>query len=145
MSAPGQSVRWNSNLRWTPTENSTRSTSKALIDLANRVLDERHELAGQFGTDRDREALEQILSVGTSAGGARAKAVIAWNPETGEFRSGQVHASAGFEQWLLKFDGVSARRAGELADPAGYGRIEYAYYRMARAAGIRISGLPIAR
>ena len=112
---------------------------EALVDLANRVLDERQELAGQLGRDRDRAALEQILSVGTSAGGARAKAVIAWHPETGEFRSGQVDVAAGFEQWLLKLDGVSARRAGELADPAGYGRIEYAYYRMARAAGIRIS------
>ena len=112
---------------------------EALVDLANRVLDERQQLAGLLGADSDREALEQILSVGTSAGGARAKAVLAWNPDTGEFRSGQVDAAAGFEHWILKFDGVSARRPDELADPAGYGRIEYAYYLMARAAGIRIS------
>ena len=111
----------------------------ALVDLANRVLDERHQLAGWLGAGHDQEALEQILSVGTSAGGARAKAVIAWRPETNEIRSGQVDAGAGFQHWLLKFDGVSASRTGELADPAGYGRIEYAYYLMARAAGIRIS------
>ena len=111
----------------------------ALVDLANRVLDERGQLAGRLGRDRDQAALEQILSVGTSAGGARAKAVIAWHPATGEFRSGQFDAESGFEHWLLKFDGVSASRTGDLADPAGYGRIEYSYYLMARAARIRMT------
>ena len=111
----------------------------ALVDLANRALRERQQLVGQLGTDSDQEALEQILSVGTSAGGARAKAVLAWHPETGEFRSGQIDAGDGFEHWLLKFDGVSDSQAGELADPKGYGRIEYAYHLMARAAGIRMS------
>ena len=111
-----------------------------LVDLANRVLDERLQLAGTFGTGRDDSALEKILSVGTSAGGARAKAVLAWNPETGEFRSGQVDTDAGFKHWILKFDGISSRRDGELADPRGYGRIEYAYYLMAREAGIQMSG-----
>ena len=74
--------------------------------------------------------------MGTSAGGARAKAVLAWNPETGEFRSGPLDAEAGFEHWLLKFDGISNNRDKELTDPEGYGKIEYAYARMARAAGI---------
>ena len=111
----------------------------ALVDLAGRALRDRQQLVGQLGTDRDREALEQILSVGTSAGGARAKAVLAWNPETGEFRSGQIDAGDGFENWLLKFDGVSGSQERELIDPQGYGRIEYAYHLMARAAGIRMS------
>ena len=111
----------------------------ALVDLAGRALRDRQQLVGQLGTDRDREALEQILSVGTSAGGARTKAVLAWNPETGEFRSGQIDIGDGFEHWLLKFDGVSGSQEGELADPQGYGRIEYAYHLMARAAGIRMS------
>ena len=111
-----------------------------LVDLANRVLDERLQLAGTLGTGRDESALEKILTVGTSAGGARAKAVLAWNPETGEFRSGQVDTDAGFEHWILKFDGISSSRDGELADPRGYGRIEYAYYLMAREAGIHMSG-----
>ncbi len=111
----------------------------ALVDLAGRALRERQQLVGQLGTARDQEALEQILSVGTSAGGARAKAVLAWNPETGEFRSGQIDAGDGFEHWLLKFDGVSGSQEGELTDPQGYGRIEYAYSLMARAAGIRMS------
>jgi serine/threonine-protein kinase HipA len=73
-----------------------------------------------------------------SAGGARAKAVIAWNPATNVVRSGQVdHLGAGFEHWLLKFDGVTNNRDRErLADPQGYGAIEYAYALMARDAGL---------
>ena len=110
-----------------------------LVDLANRVLDERANLFGRLGGENDTEALEDILSVGTSAGGARAKAVLAWNPKTGEFRSGQLDADEGFEHWLLKFDGVSNNRDRELADPEGFGKIEYAYARMACAAGITMS------
>ena len=110
-----------------------------LVDLANRVLDERANLLGRLGGENDAEALEDILSVGTSAGGARAKAVLAWNPKTDEFRSGQLDADEGFEHWLLKFDGVSNNRDKELADPEGFGKIEFAYARMACAAGITMS------
>ena len=111
----------------------------ALVDLANRVLDERLQPAGRLGTEDDKAALEQILTVGDSAGGARAKAVLAWNPETGEFRSGQVDMEVGFEHWILKFDGITGNHAGELAGPRGYGRIEHAYHLMARDAGIQMS------
>ncbi|NOX41274.1 MAG: type II toxin-antitoxin system HipA family toxin [Alphaproteobacteria bacterium] len=110
-----------------------------LVDLANRVLDKRENLTGRLGGEDDAGALEDILSVGTSAGGARAKAVLAWNRETGEFRSGQVKATEGFEHWLLKFDSVSNNRDKELSDPQGYGKIEFAYYLMAKAAGINMS------
>ena len=110
-----------------------------LVDLADRVLHERANLFGRLGGENDAEDLEDILSVGTSAGGARAKAVLAWNPKTGEFRSGQLDADEGFEHWLLKFDGISNNRDKELADPNGFGRIEYAYARMACAAGITMS------
>lgn len=110
-----------------------------LVDLANRVLSERKNLAGRLGGEDDAEALEDILSVGTSAGGARAKAVLAWNRDTGEFRSGQVKVDEGYEHWLLKFDGVSHNRDKELADPQGFGKIEYAYYLMATEAGIDMS------
>jgi serine/threonine-protein kinase HipA len=79
------------------------------------------------------EALNTIIRVGTSAGGNRAKAVIAWNPETHEVRSGQVPTPPGFEPWILKFDGVND---ASLGDPQGFGRVEYAYHRMAVAAGI---------
>ena len=110
-----------------------------LVDLANRVLDERANLAGRLDGQNDADALEDILSVGTSAGGARAKAVLAWNPATGEFRSGQLEAGEGFERWLLKFDGISNNRDRELADPQDFGRIEFAYASMARVAGISMS------
>ena len=110
-----------------------------LVDLASRVLDEGSQLTGSLGKGRDSTALRQLLGVGTSAGGARAKAVLAWNPETGEFRSGQVDTQSGFEHWILKFDGITNNRDRGLADPRGFGRIEYAYYLMAREAGIHMS------
>ena len=110
----------------------------ALVALSNRVLDERVALEGKLVGEDDRRAIEDILRVGTSAGGARAKAVIAWNPETGEFRSGQTPSSDGFSPWLMKFDGVHGNKDRELADPMGFGRIEYAYHLMAREAGIEM-------
>ena len=110
-----------------------------LVELADRILNERLKLNGRLGGRDDREALENILSVGTSAGGARAKAVLAWNPKTREFRSGQIRAPDGFEHWILKFDGVSSSRDSEVADLRGFGRIEYAYYLMALEAGIEMS------
>ncbi len=104
-----------------------------LVALAREVLHSRQDMQ----EDLDRPgALTDILRVGTSAGGARPKAVIAINDETGEVRSGQVDAPPGFTHWILKFDGVRDR---ELDDPDGYGRIEYAYYLMATAAGITMS------
>jgi serine/threonine-protein kinase HipA len=110
-----------------------------LVDLASEVLTHRGNLQASFGNRSRERALKDILMVGTSAGGARAKAVIAWNPATNEVRSGQLPAAKGFEYWLLKFDGVSGNRDKELEDPKGYGLIEYAYSRMAMDAGITMS------
>jgi len=110
-----------------------------LVELASDVLTQRNDLQGSFAGERAEHALTDILRVGTSAGGARAKAVIAWNPATNEVRSGQVAAGEGFEYWLLKFDGVEGNRDKELEDPKGYGVIEYAYYNMARDCGISMS------
>jgi serine/threonine-protein kinase HipA len=111
-----------------------------LVGLASEILTHRNNLQASFGDDGSREeALRDILRVGTSAGGARAKAVIAWNPKTNEVRSGQIKADPGFEHWLLKFDGVSGNKDKEMEDPKGYGAIEYAYYRMATEAGIAMS------
>lgn len=109
----------------------------ALVQLANDALASRENLHANL--DQTPEAMATILRIGTSAGGARAKAVVSWNPETGEILSGQITPPPGFEAWLLKFDGVSANRDKELSDPLGYGRIEYAYHLMARAAGITMS------
>lgn len=111
----------------------------ALVALANEVLNQRETLNTTFA-DADKEhALREILRVGASAGGARAKAVIAWNPTTNQVRSGQVTAPPGFEYWLMKFDGITNNRDHELADPQGFGAIEYAYSLMAKAAGIHMS------
>ncbi len=106
-----------------------------LVELASAVLSQRQDLAHVL----DADGLGQILRVGTSAGGARAKAVITWNPDTGEVRSGQLDAPAGFSHWILKFDGVAGNRDRELEDPPGYGLIEYAYHLMAVEAGIEMA------
>ncbi len=110
-----------------------------LVQLASEVLSSRSGLNLSFKEDEAQNALTDILRVGTSAGGARAKAVIAWNPKTNQVRSGQVKAGDGFEYWLLKFDGVTGNKDKELDDPRGYGAIEYAYSQMAAAAGINMS------
>lgn len=111
----------------------------ALVSLASEILSQRSDLEARLGEDAEaREGLRQILQVGTSAGGARAKAVVAWNPSTDEVRSGQVPVEEGFEPWLLKFDGVRGNRDKELEDPQGYGRIEYAYHQMALASGVEM-------
>jgi serine/threonine-protein kinase HipA len=110
----------------------------ALVDLASKILTNRNGLQGSFAPELREDSLQDILRVGTSAGGARAKAIIAWNQRTNEVRSGQVSAGTGFSYWLLKFDGVSGNKDKELEDPAGYGLIEYAYYHMAKKAGIDI-------
>ncbi|CAN5440666.1 type II toxin-antitoxin system HipA family toxin [soil metagenome] len=110
-----------------------------LVKLASQILTNRESVRDVLSPAKRKKALEDILQVGTSAGGARAKAVIAWNRQTDEVRSGQVTAGEGFEYWLLKFDGVAGNKDKDGEDPAGYGTIEYAYYLMARAAGITMS------
>ena len=110
-----------------------------LVDLANRVLDDRMQLTGRPGSRDERAVIEDILNVGTSAGGARPKALLAWNPQTDEFRSGQVDTEEGFQHWILKFDGINSSRDRELSGPKGYGKIEYAYHLMAADAGVEMS------
>ncbi len=105
---------------------------KTLVEAARKVV-----FGDLSGDVQAQAALANIIRVGTSAGGARAKAVVAWNPQTDQIRSGQFDAAPGFEHWLLKFDGVG--KDSELGGSADYGRIEYAYHRMAEAAGIRMS------
>jgi len=121
-----------------PTSKAAVEVAK-LVNLANKILDKRAKLGGAFSGSDDREVIEDILRVGTSVGGARAKAILAWNPKTNEFRSGQVNPGSGFEHWLMKFDGVTNNRDKELADPLGYGKIEYAYHLMAAEAGIKMT------
>jgi len=111
----------------------------ALVKLASDVLTHRRNLQESFADPKKEQALKEILCVGTSAGGARAKAVIAWNPETQEVRSGQITTESGFGYWLLKFDGVKGNKDKDIADPTGFGLIEYAYSKMAKAAGIAMN------
>jgi serine/threonine-protein kinase HipA len=111
----------------------------SLVQLASDVLTRHGQFSGNLADASREEALKDILRVGTSAGGARAKAVIAWNPKTNEIRSGQITTGKEFEYWILKFDGVSGNKDKELEDPKGYGVIEYAYYLMAKACGINMT------
>lgn len=110
-----------------------------LTELAGKVLANRQDLQTTFVDGERGHALRDILKIGTSAGGARAKAIIAWNPSTNEVRSGQIAAAEGFEYWLLKFDGVSGNKDKELADPKGFSTVEYAYSRMAIDTGITMN------
>lgn len=103
-----------------------------LVDLASRILTQREGMR----INADDHVMEQIIRVGTSAGGARAKAVIGWNEKTGETRSGQLDLADGFEHWLIKFDGVKGNRDKEADDKPQHTVIEYAYHLMAKAAGI---------
>ena len=107
----------------------------ALVELAQEVLDQREGFRVNL-RDEATEGLAGLLAVGTSAGGARPKALIAFNETTGDVRSGQVTAPAGYGYWLLKLDGV---RDQALADPQDFGRLEYAYYLMATASGVQMS------
>jgi serine/threonine-protein kinase HipA len=113
---------------------------EALVNLASEVLSKREQFVASVKEGHEEEGLLELLSVGMSAGGARAKAVIAWNPETNEVRSGQVAAPPGYEHWLLKFDGVSGNKDKEsFDDPEGHGATEFAYSLMAREAGIEMT------
>lgn len=107
----------------------------SLVQLASEILQERENLHIPAGED----AMREIISVGTSAGGARAKAVIAWNESTGDIRSGQIRAGDGYGYWLIKFDGVNNNGDKEGADEHQHTRIEYAYSLMAKDAGIQMS------
>ena len=117
---------------------STRNFSlefDGLVELAKKMLHDREGFLTHLSKDEEK-AMMEILKIGTSAGGARPKAVIAYNRKTGEIKSGQGSVPKGFEHWLLKLDGVSGEQFGE---STGWGRVEYAYYLMAKDCKIEIS------
>lgn len=107
---------------------------QSLVDIAQQMLDQREEFNSNIQKDQEN-SIKEIITIGTSAGGARPKAVIAYNEKTGEVRSGQTNAPNGFEHWLIKLDGVSDIQVGA---SKGYGRVEMAYYLMAKACGIEM-------
>lgn len=106
----------------------------SLVDIARKILSKREAFATNLQKE-DEKAVAEILKIGTSAGGARPKAVIAYNEKTGEVKSGQTKVPIGFEHWLIKLDGVSDVEFGATK---GYGRVEMAYYNMAIACGIEM-------
>ena len=106
---------------------------KSLVEIAQKMLTGRENFNVVLSEHEEEKALSEILKIGTSAGGARAKAVIAYNKTTGEIKSGQANAPIGFEHWLLKLDGVTDAQFGE---SYGYGNVEFAYYLMAKDCGI---------
>ncbi|MEN8204141.1 MAG: type II toxin-antitoxin system HipA family toxin [Bacteroidota bacterium] len=103
-----------------------------LLKLTNKVLEEKNKISLDLKADEER-AMASLIRIGASAGGQRPKALIGYHPDTKELRSGQVPLPRGFRYYLLKFDGV---QKGTLGDPAGYGRLELAYYHMALECGI---------
>lgn len=123
--------------------------SALLNESAEIYIDELTKLAEDIFTKREAfqermfqedKTILDILRVGTSAGGAKPKAIIAYNEETNEVRSGQVKAPDGFGYWLLKFDGVTYSEHGSIMEnPKGIGNVEYAYYQMAKACGIEMA------
>jgi len=114
---------------------STKIEIGSLIEITNQILSGRKNFSVKI-TKSEEKALIDILKLGTSAGGARAKAIIAYNPKTGEVRSGQANAPKGFSHWIIKFDGVADKQLGT---STGYGRVEMAYYYMATDAGIKMT------
>jgi serine/threonine-protein kinase HipA len=122
-----------------PVQPKTKNTSTkielgSLIEIAQEILSGRKDFTTNL-SESEEKALFEILKIGSSAGGARAKALIAYNEKTREVRSGQASAPKGFEHWLIKFDGVSDSQFGA---SMGYGRVEKAYYDMAIEAGIQM-------
>ncbi len=107
---------------------------QSLVDIAQKMLAKREDFNTNLQKDQEN-SIKEIITIGTSAGGARPKAVITYNEKTGEVRSGQTKAPQGFEHWLIKLDGVSDVQVGETQ---GYGRVEMAYYLMAKACGIEM-------
>ena len=119
-----------------PYDPHTQYEIDSLVNVASDALAEKSSFGVNLNDDK-KAAIAEILRLGTSAGGQRAKAIIAYNKSTGEVRSGQVEAPIGFDYYLIKLDGVSAT-AG-FKETGNYGRLEYSFYKLAKACGIDMS------
>lgn len=108
----------------------------SLVNVASEALSQKSSFGVNLNDDK-KTAIAEILRLGTSAGGQRAKAIIAYNKVTGEVRSGQVEAPSGFDYYLIKLDGVSAT-AG-FKETGNHGRLEYSFYKLAKACGIEMT------
>lgn len=126
-------------LEFEPTKFNSKTVSmdlelNSLVEVAAKMLEKRDGFETNVSKD-EQKAMSDILKIGTSAGGARPKAIVAYNKSTGQIRSGQAKAPEGFEHWMIKLDGVSDAQFGA---SHGYGRVEMAYYNMAKACGIEM-------
>ena len=108
----------------------------SLVEVASEALSEKEEFGANLEEDK-KAAIAEIVRLGTSAGGQRAKAIIAYNPQTGEVRSGQIEAPEGFDYYLIKLDGVTTE-AG-FRETQNFGRLEYSFYRLIKECGIEMS------
>lgn len=108
----------------------------SLVEVASEALSEKEEFGANLEEDK-KAAIAEIVRLGTSAGGQRAKAIIAYNPSTGEVRSGQIEAPEGFDYYLIKLDGVTAETG--FRETQNFGRLEYSFYRLVRECGIEMS------
>ncbi|MAZ87599.1 MAG: toxin HipA [Cellvibrionaceae bacterium] len=119
---------------------SNKIAIESLVSMAQDILDNRESFQLNLNNQgqEDRQAMLSLLSVGMSAGGARPKAVLAFNDDFTQVRSGQVKVPASFTHYLMKFDGVSEHNSNKetFGDPLGFGAMEYTYYQMATACGI---------
>lgn len=113
-----------------------RFEMETLVDVAREALSKKEGFGVNLDTDR-KSAIAEILRLGTSAGGQRAKAIIAYNKETGEVRSGQIAAPDGFDYYLIKLDGVSAE-AG-FRETGNFGRLEYSFSELVKRCGIEMT------
>ncbi|PKA12512.1 toxin HipA [Leptospira meyeri] len=110
-----------------------------MVELASEILSNRKKFSAKLELENQKklnESLTSLMTIGTSAGGARAKCIIAYNEKTGDVRSGQVKTTEDYSYWILKLDGIQNNKDKELNDPKGFGAIEYAFYRMALDCGI---------
>lgn len=128
-------------LEYVPSKNMTDQVDDSIaldemVKLASKIISDKKKKKGSI---QDNNLLSQILMIGTSAGGARAKCLVAYNEITGELRSGQVNKEEGYTYWLMKLDGVDQNSDKEDPDPQGFSKIEYAYYLMAKDCGIEMS------
>lgn len=108
----------------------------SLVEVASEALSEKEEFGANLEEDK-KAAIAEIVRLGTSAGGQRAKAIIAYNPSTGEVRSGQIEAPEGFDYYLIKLDGVTAE--AQFRETQNFGRLEYSFYRLVKECGIEMS------
>lgn len=127
-------------LEYEPAQILPVSSGKADIDALSKLAEEILSHKKSLSISADDKLIAHLMESGSSVGGARAKTLIAWNPKTNEVRSGQIDTDPDFDYWLLKFGNIKNNSDKDAApDKPEYTKVEYAYYLMAKAAGIQMS------